>query len=303
MTSKTEENYKRVIRRIREITSEDTGQHLSPAHIHCDFELAEVNSLRAEFIASEIHECLFHLLDSWHRKLVELGFKTDLEKKPAWRDFWTLLCGIPNLDVTHERFRRELPSIIRTASDQLGLENQNAKDRFESFVEYLLRNYLEDNSLFKPSEWSHGKNILTNPDFSRTNNVSESTNNQLNRNFPIRNNWNSTMETLRKHKIKTTVEFFSHQPIKVFGLQPRKPYKRKVRSYDAVRLEKLRERVVEFSTLTEDEQFELLQTHLFEMGRLRRFNFNNGNPIIAEASLDLNQTVNLSNLNDNSNEF
>ena len=134
MTSKTEENYKRVVRRIRETVSEDTGQELSPAHIHCDFELAEANALRTEFIAAKIHNCLFHLLDSWHRKLSELGFKSHLEKKPAWRDFWTLLCGIPNLDVTHEPFRRELPSIIRRASDQLDLANQD--ERKPAFSRY-----------------------------------------------------------------------------------------------------------------------------------------------------------------------
>ena len=91
--------------------------------------------------------------------------------------------------------------------------------------------------------------ILEDEGYSRTNNVAESLNRQLNKNFQESQGWNLVVENLHRHKKNSAIEFFSHQPIRAFGARPKPAFKRPIRRYDSARLELIRSAVIEFESL------------------------------------------------------
>ena len=77
---KTQETYGRMLRILKGLVP-----GVNPERILVDFEKAMINEVRAQFPASTIGGCYFHLSQSLNRKVTELGKKREYEQDVEFR--------------------------------------------------------------------------------------------------------------------------------------------------------------------------------------------------------------------------
>ena len=228
-TSKSEANYKLILKNIKEFVKADLTDgglvaDLSPQSFYVDFESSMINAISEIFPAARINNCFFHTLQSWRRKLCVLGFKPKIERKnkaydQEFRIFFDFISGIPNLNLHVLSYRKKIISELENYKKSLKFKNNEEKENFCDFINYLLKYYLSDTAKFPFKNWEQFTAITSNPDFSRTTNVSESIHSSLNRHFSRKINLNNTIEKLFNFKKESVMALSALEPKSFFGVK------------------------------------------------------------------------------------
>ncbi|GFR68810.1 hypothetical protein ElyMa_002030500 [Elysia marginata] len=110
--------------------------------------------------------CLFHLKQSWWRKINQLGLATAFkDQQSEIGSFLRLTFGLPFLDFM---------DVFKSFAFDITLEAP-VDERIDSYLDYLLKTYMHSSSLYPPTVWaSSGFNIK------RTTNGCEAFHKQLN---------------------------------------------------------------------------------------------------------------------------
>ena len=99
MVSKEEANYDMVFQKIKnDVEDEFDLDSFQPPTIHLHTEKGAFNSFRKSLPIGLILFCFFHILQSFRRKLCQLGFKNQLDVYhrdhcPEFITFWNFLSG------------------------------------------------------------------------------------------------------------------------------------------------------------------------------------------------------------------
>jgi len=291
-TSKTETNYKLMLKTIKEFVRadlEDGGPdaELSPLSFYVDFEISMINAISEVFPSARINNCFFHTLQAWRRKLCQLGFKRKLEKNnkffdPTFREFFDFISGIPSLNLHVSSFRKKILTELENYKTSLNLD-KNEKENFLEFVNYLVKYYLSDNSKFHFRNWEQYSAITQNPDFSRTTNISESIHSSLNKNFPRKTNFNNAIEKIFNFKKESVMSNAALDPKKYFLMKKKPSQKRSIRPSDLDRLSRIYEKVIAHNNLSYDHQLYDLKEHSIELGGMRRYAYESSNLWVTES--------------------
>ena len=159
LPDKTEETYRNMFQHLIECCT-DLQLILNISCLHLDFEHATHNAARAIWPEIDIKGCQFHLSQSCWRKVQSLGLAAEYKNPESnvgnWiKSFFGLSYLDPN-DV-EDCFAFDLfPCALNV-------------EKAHEFADYILRNYIDQNSKFPPSVWAE-------PDlqFKRTTNGCES---------------------------------------------------------------------------------------------------------------------------------
>lgn len=138
----------------------DLQLQLQPQVIHIDFEVAMHNVLRTAFPESVIKCCRFHLGQAWWRKIQTLGLSPDYKDSSNEMGKWLkhsfglhFLCP----SEIEDSFCEDLMSVMPE------------DPRCSKYADYLVENYVTDNSKFPSEMWAE---VPSNN--KRTNNSAES---------------------------------------------------------------------------------------------------------------------------------
>jgi hypothetical protein len=118
-----------------------------------DFERSVMNAFQYHFPTITIRTCMFHLVQSFYRKLVESGFKTLYDENKHLNIWFKKVIGlslIPPSKIT-DVFVEFLEDMHNTFDLQGEFKN------LENFVDYVLLHYIGDDGAPKfPIElWNH----------------------------------------------------------------------------------------------------------------------------------------------------
>jgi hypothetical protein len=158
------ELFKKIIERCE--SDEFVFKH---SKIVIDFEQAIHSACSLVWPETEITGCRFHLCQSWYRKIQSLGLVSDYKNKNSdVGAFLRLFFGMHYLEAVEigDFFSDELYS-------QIPLDH-----RVTQFCDYVVENYIDDESIFPPSMWTS-----TTDSMHRTTNSCESFHNKFNSNF------------------------------------------------------------------------------------------------------------------------
>lgn len=148
----------------------DQSMCFKPKTINVDFELAMINSLRTLFPESDIKGCRFHLGQAWFRKIQALGLASDYKDRSSELSKWmSQFFGMPYLPANEieDSFAEEIMS------------DAPNNDRCSKFSDYILENYVSEESKFPPTMWA----AKPDPLFKRTNNGPEAFHSHYNGQF------------------------------------------------------------------------------------------------------------------------
>ena len=121
------------------------GVNVSPAVVYADFETAVHNAVTTVWPGGEVKACLFHLGQSWWRKIQSLGLSKQYGKKCSEvRQFLKKILGLSLLPPVEVSDCFALDSISNLPNNK----------RVEQFCDYLLENYIDAGSTFSAPVWS-----------------------------------------------------------------------------------------------------------------------------------------------------
>lgn len=172
---------------------------LSPKVITADFETAIHKSIAEVFPETKIKGCRFHLGQSWYRKIQELGLSSEYNKNREEESektrFLTYIFGLPFLHPEN-------------VGDCFALDLSELKPDchiITKFCDYLVDNYIDENSKFPPHIWAeHSSSLL------RTTNGCESFHSKYNASFYTPHpNINQFLNVLLNFQIDTYVKMRS----------------------------------------------------------------------------------------------
>ncbi|KAE9533011.1 hypothetical protein AGLY_009439 [Aphis glycines] len=135
-----------------------------PQSITVDFEIAIHQAVLLIWPSIVIVGCRFHLIQSWNRKIQELGLTLEY-KKNDWLKHTFGLTFLDPLEVS-DCFSFDLMSDIPDDS------------KYSKYADYILENYIDENSKFPPNMWATHSATLN-----RTTNNCESFHSHFNQTF------------------------------------------------------------------------------------------------------------------------
>jgi hypothetical protein len=142
---------------------------LKPSSVVLDVEIAIHNALKYVWPETRIVGCRFHLTQAWWRKIQQLGLTADYKNKNSEIGQWLGYCfGLLFLE----------PEKV---SDVFVFELcpfQPPNIKLQQFADYLVDNYISEDSLFPPEIWAENSAALN-----RTTNACESFHSHLNGSF------------------------------------------------------------------------------------------------------------------------
>jgi hypothetical protein len=116
-----------------------------------DFEIAIHNALKYVWPETRIVGCRFHLTQAWWRKIQQLGLTADYKNKNSEIGQWLGYCfGLLFLE----------PEKV---SDVFVFELcpfQPPNIKLQQFADYLVDNYISEDSLFPPEIWAENSAAL-----------------------------------------------------------------------------------------------------------------------------------------------
>ena len=310
MTGAKTEHYDQVFKTIIKISTQDLKTTdgppvvISPLFVHADAEAAIRQAVAINFPHAEFRLCLFHLLQSWRRRLLEnKGIKVKLQPGPdfcpKWREFWLILAGSPNTNVLIPQVSNKIIFLLKNFVQFLKFDNLAQKAAVMDFLSYLEKNYFCVNARYPSHEWEQFSGIRGN-NLNRTNNISEATNSALNRFFPKKVSFNVSIDRIYKFKLERIREGFAINPMHFFEdsvdffVKPSK--KRSITPVDYIVLNQLVTEVNRFALLSFDDQLLTLHTHLVKVGGLRSDYYKARRVLFRDQSIVnntiLDQTVN-----------
>ena len=105
-----------------------------------DFENSMVKAVRRGLPYSQVQGCLFHLGQSWWRKIKELGLSSIYKDLKSREGRWLRRCF-------------GLPEMVKPVFDRSKLRGA-CSPRIKDFETYLNKSYLRQDSLFPPTRWA-----------------------------------------------------------------------------------------------------------------------------------------------------
>lgn len=141
----------------------------NPVRMYVDFEKAIHTAANVVWPSIQVKGCRFHLGQSWHRKIQQLGLSTDYKKKNTEiSNFLKLFFGLPFLN----------PQDVENCftEDIMAIQPQDA--RVLEFTDYILDSYIKNDADFPPEIWSEYLSSTI-----RTTNNCESFHRKLNSSF------------------------------------------------------------------------------------------------------------------------
>lgn len=157
--------FQNVIKKCAEL-----GLTLNPTEIVIDFEMGIHKSSTSVWPMAKIVGCRFHLCQSWFRKIQELGLVTEYRNHNSIvGNYLKLYFGLQFLDAS------EVLSMFNTELYYLIPANVQSIHMFRN---YLMDNYIGDNSRFPPKIWASNSNFIY-----RTTNSCESFHSRFNKSF------------------------------------------------------------------------------------------------------------------------
>ena len=171
LPNKTMQSYKNFIDELLGICPT-----FKPKVIVVDFETAIHNAMKSEWSDEQVIGCRFHLCQAWYRQIQQLGLQsvyhksvsemgeTVISERGKWLRY---VFGLTFLD---------LDDVRDAINELISIQPQDAK--LETFTEYILTNYVEDDAKFPPHLWAAHTSSLE-----RTTNVCESFHSRFNNSF------------------------------------------------------------------------------------------------------------------------
>lgn len=149
LPDKREETYKKLFEVLRNKIRERYLIELKPLHVFVDFEKAIHSAVKYVWSATKIHGCRFHLHQAWFRKVQNLGLVNEFRNRDSSIGKWLKYCfGLTYLNP-------------QEVGEFFALELWEEKPRFcdatDKFADYLVENYIDENSMFPPQIWATTK--------------------------------------------------------------------------------------------------------------------------------------------------
>ena len=144
---------------------------LNPKTIHIDFEKDVIKAIQLHFPNAKIIGCHFHFTNAIYKQVVELGLITVFRENKKFK-LWicSLMCFpflmLGDIDDTFEA--------MLNLRSQMELEEVDDR-KLDQFIDYFRRTWLNDKCHFSRKIWN-----LYGEKSSRTNNICESYNHQIN---------------------------------------------------------------------------------------------------------------------------
>ncbi|KAE9521590.1 hypothetical protein AGLY_018020 [Aphis glycines] len=139
-----------------------------PKMCFVDFEKSIHNALLEVWPQIEIKGCIFHLCQSWWRKIQKIGLATEYSKNDEIGKYLTYIFGFPFLHP------EEVGDVFAIDLGELKPEN----DKLTEFSDYLVDNYIDEDSSFPPKIWAEMTSSAQ-----RSTNACESFHSKYNSNF------------------------------------------------------------------------------------------------------------------------
>lgn len=198
LPNKTSLSYYQVFKYIKE-ECDELNLSISPKIITADFETAIHKSIYHAFPEVVVRGCRFHLGQSWYRKIQQLGLSAEYQKKNGNEteitNFLTYIFGLPFL---HPEDVGEV-----FAFDLAEIKPENEK--LTEFCDYLVDNYIGENSHFPPHIWAEHS-----PSLQRTTNACESFHSKYNSSFySAHPNINYFLNVLLQFQIDSSIKINS----------------------------------------------------------------------------------------------
>ncbi|XP_025016251.1 uncharacterized protein LOC112538666 [Tetranychus urticae] len=157
--------YLKLISVITSTIRNKLGIIFRPEHLHCDFEMAIMQSFKTFFPNINIHGCYFHFTQCLLRKLQNLGLKKQYEKNNEIKLLIKRCLALPLISLTDLDEVWYLITSLNTIED----------DEIDEFIYYIQSTWISNDSLFIREIWNHFGNFGT-----RTTNHLEGFHNKLN---------------------------------------------------------------------------------------------------------------------------
>lgn len=149
LPSKCCDVYEYVFENIKRLCS-NLNFEFCPVEIYSDFEKSILNSASNIWPDIKLSTCRFHLGQCWYRKIQSLGL-TNMYKSNSPEGKWLQYCfGLPFLH----------PQEVSDCFLEL-MSEIPAEKKIQSFADYLVENFVSEDSLFPPELWAKGCNNLT----------------------------------------------------------------------------------------------------------------------------------------------
>jgi len=136
--------------------------------IYVDFEIAIHNAINDVWPMTKVRGCRFHLGQSWYRTIKKFGLSSEYVQNTEIGQYLKYIFGLPFLDPQ---------SVGDCFSNELA-EIQPINEKLTKFNDYLVENYIDNDSTFPPEIWAEKSNSIY-----RTTNSCESFHSKFNSQF------------------------------------------------------------------------------------------------------------------------
>lgn len=168
LPNKLTETYSNLFK-ILKSKCEEINLALQPRTVTVDFEKGIHNALAEVFPESKILGCRFHLGQAWWRKIQKLGLSVIYKNPDSLIGKWLKYpFGLTYLD----------PSDVGDCFALDFTEDMPENEGLRQFYDYLVENYIDEESIFPPSMWAENST-----NFARTTNSCESFHSRFNSSF------------------------------------------------------------------------------------------------------------------------
>lgn len=195
LPNKKSETYERLFLLVQDKCSK-ININFDFKEIVCDFEMAIHKAVRKVWPSTQIIGCRFHLAQAWFRKIKTIGLVVEYNDASSDIGRWLhLTFGLTYLD----------PNEVGDCVAFELFENRPNDMRLEKYADYLIENYVDEESLFPPTIWAKNSSDLT-----RTTNACEAFHRTFNDSFYKEHpNIITFLEKLNEFQIETYIKLQS----------------------------------------------------------------------------------------------
>ena len=178
------------------IQAEEENIELKPQTIHCDFEKGAIKPIKYHFPGIKVIGCHFHYTSAIYKKIAEIGLKNLYSENNKFKSWIRMFMALPfvkldDIDCCFEELKDTKPEI------------DEEDKKIEQFIEYFENTWISDQCHFDRSLWN-----IYDQYSSRTNNISETYNHQINGQVIAPNsNVYKILDVLRKQETLTANKF------------------------------------------------------------------------------------------------
>jgi hypothetical protein len=216
---KKADEYKNAFKDVVQLCTEN-ALTFNPTTLFADFEQAIHDGARSTWPTINVRGCRFHFAQSLWRKIQNLGLSTNYrDSDDASGKYLKTFFGLPFLS----------PADVLPFFTEYLLPSAPQNEKIDAWHEYLLRTYLQDDSLFPPDMWASFSSSLT-----RTTNACESMHAHLNSSFYTPHpNFDVFTTTLLRFQASTPLKIRSASTARLSSSPKELFVAQKMREYEA----------------------------------------------------------------------